>query len=130
MNREEKMKESEQSIRTKAINCVTNTALPVLRQQFEECGCDLDKQYEKYGNTEFFFAEIIEPGHIYEIGYPQCFCPDVLEGKTKDPAQCECSRQSIIYVYENLIPDKKVDVQLIETVLTGAEKCRFRVTVD
>lgn len=43
---------------------------------------------------------------------------------------CECSRQSIQYVYENLIPDKKVKVETLETAISGGRKCRFRVTVE
>ena len=116
--------------RNKAINCVKDSVLPVMQKQFEECGCSLDEQYKKYGNTEYFFAKIIQPEHIYEIGYPKCFCTDVLCGNNKDISICECSRQSIIYVLENLIPDKKITVETIETVLNGAEQCRFRVIVE
>ena len=118
-------KEKTMYYRNKAINCVKDTVLPIMAKQFEECGCSLDEQYKKYGNTEYFFAEIIQPEHIYEIGYPKCFCPDVLCGKNKEVSICECSRQSIIYVLENLIPNKKFTVETIETVLNGAEKCRF-----
>ena len=94
-----------------------------------ECGRILDKQYKKYGNTEAFFAKIIEAGHIYEVGYPKCVCEEVLCGKTKDVSHCECSRQSILYIFENLLPEKTVKVEIIETVLGGAEKCRFKVAV-
>ena len=107
-----------------------NTVLPIQMAQFRECGCDLDQQYKKYGNTPYFFADIIEPGHVYEIGYPKCFCPDVLYGGVKDSALCECSRQSILYVLNTLLPDKKITVEMMETVLTGAQRCRFKVVVE
>lgn len=116
--------------RNKAINCVKDTVLREQRRQFEECGRDLDKQYTRYGNTDMLFAKIIEPGHLYEIGYPKCVCPEVVCGKKADVVHCECSRQSIIYVLEDLLPDKKIYVETIETVLGGAEKCRFRVKVE
>ena len=115
--------------RSKAIKCIKDTAWPEMRRQFEECGCDLDAQYKKYGSSEYFFAHIIEPGHIYEIGYPRCVCPEALSGKTADSNFCECSRQGIIYVLQNLLPDKEVTVKTIGTVLGGADKCTFRVTV-
>ena len=73
--------------RNKAINCVKNTILPIQRKQFEECGCCLDEQYKRYGNTERLFANTIEDGHVYEIGYPVCVCPDVASGKAKDVSQ-------------------------------------------
>jgi hypothetical protein len=115
--------------RTEAVKCVNNYVLPEMKRQFEECGCSLDEQYKKYGDTEYFFANIIQPGHIYEIGYPRCVCQKAQEEKDADANFCECSRQSILYVYEQLIPDRKVSVETIETALRGGDKCRFRVTV-
>jgi len=116
--------------RNKAINCVKDTILPEQRKQFEECGCCLDEQYKRYGNAERLFAKTIEVGHVYEIGYPVCVCPDVASGKAKNVSHCECSRQSILYVLGNLLSDKNISVEIIETVLGGAEKCRFNVTVE
>lgn len=113
-----------------AIDCVKGVVLHELRRQFEECGCDLDAQFTKYGDTEYLFAKVLEPGHLYEMGYPRCFCPMVNEGFVRTPHHCECSRQSILYVLHELLPQKKIDVETIETVLTGAPKCRFRVRID
>lgn len=41
-----------------------------MRRQFEECGCSLDAQYAKYGDTPYFHGEVVEPGHVYIVGYP------------------------------------------------------------
>ena len=116
--------------KNKAINCVKDTILPMQRKQFEECGCCLDEQYKRYGNTEWLLAKVIKPGYIYEIGYPACVCPDVVSGKVKSISHCECSRQSILYIIGNLVPDKRISVEIIETVLGSAEKCRFKVIVE
>lgn len=115
--------------RNKAIACVKDTILPIQRKQFAECG-SLDEQYKRYGNTEWLFAKTIEKGRVYEVGYPACVCQDVISGKIKDVSHCECSRQSILYIIENLLPNKKINVEIIETVLGGAKKCRFTVTVE
>ena len=116
--------------RAKAINCVKDTVLPTQRQQFEECGSSLDAQYEKYGDTDAFFATVIEPGHIYEVGYPKCVCPEVLLGAITDAAHCECSRQSVLYILEQLLPGRHISVNILDTVLRGGDVCRFRVIVD
>lgn len=116
--------------RTEAVKCVSQGVLPEMKRQFEECGCSLDEMDKKYGNSEYFFATIIEPGHIYEIGFPRCVCQKAQSEKDADPNFCECSRQSILYVYEKLIPDKTVSVEPIETALTGGSKCRFRMVVE
>lgn len=112
-----------------AINCVKDTVMKEMHRQFEECGNNLDAQYQKYGDTEYFFARIIKPGNIYEIGYPRCFCPMVMSGFAKSEVHCECSKQSILYVLQNLLPNKSIKVETLSTVLSGADKCTFRVTV-
>lgn len=109
--------------------CVRDGVLVELRRQFEECGCDLDRQYAKYGRTPFFFADVIEPGRVYEMGYPRCLCPQVEAGFVTAPTHCECSRQSILYVLETLLPGRIIEVEPLETVLAGGSECRFRVIV-
>ena len=90
----------------KAIDCVKDTVLPIQRAQFEECGCS------------------------YEIGYPKCVCDEVLSGKVTDVSHCECSRNSVLYILQDLMPDKDIQVEIIHTVLGGADDCRFKVTVS
>ena len=116
--------------RDKAAACVQHTVLPVQRQQFQECGNSLDEQYKRYGNTEGFFGRVLEPGHLYEIGYPKCVCPETAAGTAKSPDHCECPRQSVLYILEQLLPGKTTTVTTMETVLRGGECCRFRVTVE
>ena len=115
--------------RIKAINCVKDTVLPVYMQWFQECNFNLDTFCQKYGDTEFFFAKEIEKGHIYEMGYPKCVCSEALEGG-KEAAFCECSRQSMLYILKNMMPQKHIEVEIIETGVSGAEKCRFKVTFE
>lgn len=109
--------------------CVRDGVLAEMRRQFEECRCDLDRQYAKYGRTPFFFADVIEPGRVYEIGYPHCLCPQVEAGFVLAPTHCECSRQSILFVLQELLPGRIIEVDVLETVLAGGSRCRFRVTV-
>lgn len=88
--------------RTKAINCVKDTVLPIYMQWFQDCNYNLNTFCQKYGETEFFFAEEIEKGHIYEMGYSKCVCQEALDGG-KEAAFCECSRQSMIYISKNMM---------------------------
>lgn len=114
--------------KAKGIQCAKEHVLAELMQWFQDAGSNLDTYCEKYGKTEFSYAKVIEKGHIYEMGYPRCLCPEALSGG-KDVSFCECSRQSMIYVLENMMPEEHIEVELIETVLGGAKKCCFRVTV-
>lgn len=115
-----------------AANCASAFALKEQQRQFEECNCDLDSQYEKYGKSEYYFANIIEKGHVYEIGYPtkECFCPMVQAGMAKTVTHCECARQSIVFTLQTLLPQKKIIVETLHSALSNAQECRFRVTVE
>lgn len=90
----------------------------------------MDLQYEKYGDMDDFFAKVIQKGHVYDIGFKKCTCHLVDSGFVHSPVHCECSRQSILYVLQELMPDKRIQAKVIETILSGADKCRFRVTID
>lgn len=116
--------------REQAIECVKDTVLRRQASRFRECGNNLDLLYKKYGDTATFFARILEPGHIYEVGYPSCVCPRLQYGETNDPEHCECSRQSVLYILESLLPEKKITVEILDTVLRGGDRCRFRVAVE
>jgi hypothetical protein len=122
--------EQEELYRPCAVACAKEAVLPEQQRQFAECGGDLDEQYRRYGRSPYFFADIIQHHHVYEIGYPHCFCPAVTEGYCESPTHCECSRQSILYVLRQLLPGRQIEVQPVHTVLSGAEECRFRVTVE
>ena len=102
--------------REKAVRCVRETVLPVQAAQFRACGCDLDAQYRKYGDTESFFAKVLQPGRLYEVGYPKCVCPEVLGGETADAAHCECSRQSVLYILEQLLPERHITQGIIDAM--------------
>ena len=122
----------EELYRPCAEGCVKRYVLSEQQRQFDECGKDLDAQYEKYGRSPYFFADIIEKGHVYEIGYPteQCVCPMVASGMAASAVHCECSRQSMLCVLKTLLPDKKITVEMLHSVLTGGKECRFRAIVE
>lgn len=121
--------EREKLYRPCAINCVRKYVLKEMQRQFDECDGNLDLQYTKYGRSEYLFADIIESGHVYEIGFPRCFCPMVEQGFVKSAVHCECSRQSILFVLHTLMPEKDIFVTKIHTVLEEANECRFRVVI-
>ena len=111
--------------------CTQEFVLPFQRKLFEESNGNLDTFFMKAGESEFFFADVLEPGHIYEMGYPvqNCLCPMVSSGMSNSSVHCECSRQSILYVLKTLMPNKEITIEMIHSVLKDAKECRFRVTV-
>ena len=111
-----------------AVACVKDSVLPVQMELYQSCDGNLDWIYGTAMNGNGYFGKVIKPGHIYELGYETCTCRKVLSGKVTDPEQCECSRQSILFILSCLEPDSKFEVEILETVLRGAEHCRFRIT--
>ena len=82
---------------------------------------------KKYGNTDAFIAKKIEPGHVYEVGYPKCVCEEVLSGNVTDVSHCECSRNSILCILQNLLHENEVDVETIPTILGGTKDCTLKL---
>lgn len=111
-----------------AVACVKDQVLPAQIKLYQSCDGNLDKVYGEAMNGNGYFGKVIEPGHVYELGYETCTCQKVLSGMVTAPEQCECSRQSILYILGCLEPEGKFEVEILETVLRGAEHCRFLIT--
>ena len=111
-----------------AVACVKNHVLPAQRELYTSCGGDFDKVYGEAMNGNGYFGKVIVPGRVYELGYEKCTCPKVLSGQITDPDHCNCSKQSILYILRQLEPESIFDVEMLETVLQGADHCRFRIT--
>lgn len=112
-----------------AVNCVKDTVLLILRKRFEECDGDMDIFFSEKYDSEYSYQKVIQKGHIYEFGYPKCFCPLTEAEFVKSAVHCECSRQSILYVLQTLLPDKNIQVTTLYTVLSGAKECRFNIVI-
>ena len=113
-----------------AVACVKDYVLPAQTELYRACGGDFDRLYRAAMNANGYFGKVIEPGHIYELGYEKCTYPKVLSGRSTDPEHCDCTGQSILYILGQQEPDSKFEVEIPETVLRGAEHCRFRITRD
>jgi len=109
-----------------AISCVGGDTLKQYQKQFNECNRDFDLLFSTDTGDVNFYRRIIEKGHIYETGYPRCICWKDDDGQGK----CECSRQALIYLYSQLLSDRKVVVETIQTVRSGAESCMFRIILE
>lgn len=112
-----------------AVDCVKDDVLRELRRQFEECGRDLDRQYTKYGRSGVFFCG----HHRAGAGLRGRVSPVPLPAGRRRvrglSGPLRCSRQSILYVMEELLPGKDIRVEELETVLSGGRECRFRIIV-
>lgn len=111
-----------------AIECVKDCVLPLHKQIYAKYNGDFDKIYSVGYNSRSYQGRVITPGLEYELSYLECSCPKVKCGLRTNPEQCECSRQSILYILSQLEPDSRFQVQIVNTILRGSDRCTFRIT--
>ena len=114
--------------RKEAIECVRDHVLPLHKQIYANFDGDFDRIYSEGYNSKSYQGRVIEPGKVYELSYLECSCPKVKCGLRNNPNQCECSRQSILYILSQLEPDSRFDVRIENTILRGSDCCTFRIT--
>ena len=111
-----------------AIECVKDHVLQIHKQIYAKYNGDFDRIYTEGYNSKSYTGRVIEPGKIYELSYLECSCPKVKCGLRNHPQQCECSRQSILYILSQLEPDSHFEVRIENTILRGSDRCTFRIT--
>jgi len=118
----------EVNFRDEAIACVQDSVLPMHKQIYDKYKGDFDRIYAEAYNNKSYTGKVIVPGKVYELSYLECSCPKVKCGMRSCPEQCECSRQSILYILSQLEPNSKFDVQIVNTILRGGDRCTFRIS--
>lgn len=86
-----------------------------------------DEFYRRLGELGNVRGEIAVHGKEYFISFPDCACDVHTAGGVDSPSLCECSRQSIVYVAERVWKESKIQVEQIETALSGGAECRFKI---
>jgi len=67
--------------------------------------------------------------HWTERHQGQCVCPFIKRGVVRlDPKLCICGAHWVKYLFES-ITKAPVEVEIVETVATGAQDCRFQITL-
>ena len=82
------------------------------------------KTFEAEVSFRFYWEDDI----IY-LEYHDCGCPLVKDGKITDPFFCNCTRGYAKEMFETLL-NKPLEVELLETVLSGSEKCKLKIRIN
>lgn len=110
-----------------AKQCADSGVLQAYLRLHDAVGGDRDAFYRRLSETGDVRGEVIVPGREYEICFPDCACDLHTAGGVNTPRLCECSRQSILYVARTVWCTDSAQVEMKETVLSGAKECRFRI---
>ena len=113
--------------REESIECVKDHVLPLHKQIYAKYDGDFDRIYSERYNSKSYKGRVIEPGKVYELSYSECSCPKVKCGLRSNQEQCECSKQSILYILSQLEPNSQFYVQIENTILRGGDRCTFRI---
>ncbi len=118
-----------ENYKKQAENCVKGAVLQHQKERFEKCHHDPDMFYSTLNDGDYY-GRVVQAGCEYELGYRKCSCKKVLSGEITSPEQCECSKESILYILNQLMPQTQVKVEILETILRGGTCCRFKITVE
>ncbi|MCX7747829.1 MAG: hypothetical protein N2645_13215 [Clostridia bacterium] len=110
-------------------NCADRWVLNLYKNLYSKVNGDMDLFFLEINSAEGVKGEIVEPGKKYHLFFKKCSCGLHTEGYVNSPFLCECSRQSIIYVFNSMIPNKKLDVKICSTILRGGDECKFSITM-
>lgn len=111
-------------------NCADRWVLSLYQNLYNQVNGDMDIFFAAINNAEDVKGEIIEPGKRYNLFFKKCTCGLHNEGYVNSPFLCECSKQSIIYVFNSIRPNRNLDVEICSTVLRGGEECKFSITLN
>jgi hypothetical protein len=114
--------------RKEAKDCVKDHVPLYIKISMTKYDGDFDRIYSEGYNSKSYQGRVIEPGKVYELSYLECSCPKVKCGLRNNPDQCECSRQSILFILSQIEPDSQFDVRIENTILRGGDRCTFRIT--
>lgn len=117
-------------LRQCARKCADTGVLQAYKELHKAVQGDRNAFYTKMGELGGVHGEVIVPDREYNVYFPKCSCDLHTAGGVNTPMLCECSRQSVIYVGENIWKGESFRVEQVETILSGAKECKFRILFD
>ena len=113
-----------------AERCSRDALKYLYRDLFEECGKDLDAFFERVEKNKNVKGRVIESGRVYELIFSSCDCPLHTEANIRSNRLCECSRQSMICVFKDLVPDRSFTIECAGSILSGSDICCHRIVFE
>ncbi len=113
-----------------ARRCSKDALKYLYRGLFDECEGDLDKFFTRVHERKNVDGKVIEPGKVYELIFTSCDCPLRTDARITSPRLCACSKESMICVFKDLVPNRKFELEQMTTILGGSDKCSYRITFE
>lgn len=110
--------------------CSRDALKYLYRNLFDSYNGNLDMFFTKVGEKKNVEGRVVESGRVYELIFTSCDCPLHTDGNVNSTRLCECSRQSMICVFKNLVPDRDFRIECVSSILSGDEKCCHRIIFE
>ena len=110
--------------------CSRDALIYLYRDLFDSYNGNLDMFFTKVGEKKNVEGRVVESGRVYELIFTSCDCPLHTDVNVNSTRLCECSRQSMICVFKNLVPDRDFRIECVSSILSGDEKCCHRIIFE
>lgn len=118
-------------LRCCAKKCADTGIVEIYKKHYITVQGNRDEFYRRIEEAGGVRGEVITPGKVYAVIFPQCVCDLHTTGNVNTKSLCECSRQSIIYVGKKIWgEDTRFSVKNEGTVLSGNKECRFIIEFE
>ncbi|MDO5126217.1 MAG: hypothetical protein Q4D54_00530 [Eubacteriales bacterium] len=118
-------------LRCCAKKCADTGIVEIYKKHYIKVQGNRDEFYRTIEELGGARGEVITPGKVYAIIFPQCVCDLHTTGGVNSQSLCECSRQSIVYVGRMIWgEDTRFSVKNQGTVLSGNKECRFIIEFE
>ena len=113
-----------------AYKCACDALKYLYRDLFVDCNRDLDEFFSRVEEKKNVRGRVVESGKVYDLIFSSCDCPIHTEAGIESNRLCECSRQSMICVFKELVPERRFHIECIKSILSGDEVCCHRIIFD
>ena len=113
-----------------AQRCACDALKYLYKDLFNDCHGDLDEFFTRVEERKNVKGRIIESGKVYELVFTSCDCPLHTDFEVNSNRLCECSRQSMICVFKDLVPDRKFSIECKGSILSGDKECCHRIVFE
>jgi predicted hydrocarbon binding protein len=108
--------------------CISDNIITIAKDLYQESKQDLNKFLELMNERHIGGGKLhMEDGYIIGI-YETCYCKIPMIIKNVPMEYCECSAGWFERLFSETL-GKMVEVEIIQTILSGGEQCSFRIII-
>ncbi|MBN2364479.1 hypothetical protein JXL83_10160 [candidate division WOR-3 bacterium] len=110
------------------MECIEDSLLQTAKQIYEK-NTSMESFLDELNTNDIGGGHLTLNGTVIDVTYDKCYCGSVKHTKRKFPLiYCYCSTGWFKKLFEEIL-QKKVKVELIQTIINGADCCRLKIHI-